>query len=213
MTALDCIRDGGVLPVVTLDRAEDAVPLGEALQAGGLRCAEITFRTEAAAPAIAQLASHSPEMVVGAGTVLTVDQARVAVSAGARFIVSPGFDERVVDWCREQGVLAIPGVMTPTEIMRALGRGLQILKFFPAEAAGGAPALEAIGAVFSGIEYLPTGGIGAAQLDSYLRLPAVAACGGSWLATRQMIAAGEFDQIRRLTAEAVAAVRATRAGT
>ncbi len=213
MTVPDRIRAVGLIPVVTFDRAADAESLGDALMAGGLPCAEVTFRTDAAPSAIETLAGRFPDMLVGAGTVLTVDQARTAVSVGSSFVVSPGFDEAVVDWCVEHETPVIPGVMTPTEVMRALTKGVHLLKFFPAEAAGGVRSLQAMTGVFPDVEFVPTGGIGTEQLADYLRLPTVAACGGSWMASRQLIARGEFDQIERMTATAVAVVRSVRAAT
>jgi 2-dehydro-3-deoxyphosphogluconate aldolase/(4S)-4-hydroxy-2-oxoglutarate aldolase len=202
----DRIRDGRVLPVVTLDRAEDAVPVGRALLAGGLACIEITFRTDAASHAIASLSNRLPEMLVGAGTVLTVEQAQVAFDAGSRFVVSPGYDDDVVEWCLRRGIPVLPGVMTPTEITRALRHGLDLVKFFPAEAAGGAAAVAALGATFPAVRFVPTGGIDPENLERYLRLPMVAACGGSWITDRRLIAERDFDRIRRLTEEAVAVV-------
>ena len=173
-------------------------------------CAEITFRTDAAADAISALAGAFPEMLVGAGTVLNVAQAEAAVAAGGRFVVSPGLDDSVVDWCLANDVPVVPGVMTPTEITQATSHGLRLLKFFPAEAAGGIAVLRAVSAAFPGIEFVPTGGVGAANLAEYLRLPMVAACGGSWLAPRRLIASGDFDEIERLVAETVAIVRSVR---
>jgi 2-dehydro-3-deoxyphosphogluconate aldolase/(4S)-4-hydroxy-2-oxoglutarate aldolase len=193
----------GVIPVVAIDDAKDAPALGEALIAGGLPCAEITFRTAAAQESIGVLASRFPEMLVGAGTVLTVEQARQAVDAGARFLVTPGFDEAVVLWCLEHKVPIFPGVATPTEINMALRQGLNVLKFFPAQALGGVATLKAIAAPYGGVRFIPTGGINLQNLPDYLSLPAVVACGGSWLVKKNLIAAGEFNKITRLAAEAV----------
>lgn len=197
----------GVVPVVEIERSEDAVELGKALLAGGLPCAEITFRTAAAEEAIRQISSNLPEVIVGAGTVLSVDQASRAVSGGAQFIVSPGFNPRVVDWCLEHQVPVTPGVATPTEIDMALGKELKVLKFFPAEALGGVAMLKAIAAPYRGVKFIPTGGINAQNLADYLKLPMVHACGGSWLAPAKLISAGAFDEITRLTQEAVTIVR------
>lgn len=197
----------GVVPVVTIERSEDAVELGRALMAGGLPCAEITFRTAAAEEAIRQISSSLPHVIVGAGTVLSVDQANMAVSAGARFIVSPGFNPKVVDWCLEHEVPVTPGVVTPTEIDMALDKGLDILKFFPAEAIGGVAMLKAIAAPYIGVRFIPTGGISPQNLGEYLKLPMVHACGGSWLAPAKLISAGAFDEITHLTEEAVTIVR------
>ncbi|MGC8874885.1 MAG: bifunctional 4-hydroxy-2-oxoglutarate aldolase/2-dehydro-3-deoxy-phosphogluconate aldolase, partial [Chloroflexia bacterium] len=160
----------GLVPVIEIERAEHAVPLGEALLAAGLPCAEITFRTAAAEEAIRQIAAALPEMLTGAGTVLTIDQARRAVDAGARFVVSPGLNPALVDWCLQEGVPVIPGVATPTEVGMALSRGLSIVKFFPAEALGGVKMLKALAAPFKGVRFIPTGGITAANLADYLKL-------------------------------------------
>ena len=202
----------GVIPVVAIQDAADALALGRALLEGGLPCAEITFRTAAAEGAIRRLAEAFPEMLVGAGTVLTVDQAQRAVAAGARFIVSPGFDVDVVDWCLAQGVAVTPGVATPTEINMALAKGLHVLKFFPAEALGGVKTLKAIAAPYGQVRFIPTGGINPGNLASYLALPQVHACGGSWLASKQLIADGDFQTITQRTREAIALVDFARRG-
>lgn len=199
-----------LVPVVKIDKAEDGIPLGKALIAGGLPCAEITFRTQAAEEAIRRIASEFPELMLGAGTVLTVDQAKKAVGAGARFIVSPGFETQVIDWCLAQGVEIFPGVVTPTEIMAAFGKGLTIVKFFPAEAFGGIATIKALAAPFGNIRFIPTGGVNARNLADYLSLPAVHACGGSWMVESRMIAAHQFGEIARLTAEACAIVQRIR---
>ena len=200
----------GVVPVVRIDKAADAAPLGKALIAGGLSCAEITFRTAAAEEAIRSLASAFPELLLGAGTVLTLDQAKKAVAAGARFIVSPGFSPALVDWCQSSGVPVLPGVATPTDIMMALEKGLSIVKFFPAEAFGGVATLKALSAPFGGVRFVPTGGINARNLADYLSLPSVHACGGSWMVEGKLLAGGQFDEITRLSAEARAIVRQVR---
>ena len=197
-----------VIPVVEIPRVEDAVPLAHALADGGLPCAEITFRTDAAGDAIAAISEALPGFAVGAGTVLSVRQAEEAIVAGAQFLVSPGFDDAVVAFALEAGVPILPGVCTPSEIARALSRGLGLVKFFPAEAAGGLGYLKAVAAPFGGVRFVPTGGIGPANLDSYLRHPQVVACGGSWMVKRQTIADGDFATISRLTAEAVSLVAA-----
>lgn len=196
----------GVIPVVTIDDAADAPALARALLDGGLPCAEVAFRTAAAGAAIRMIAERYPEILLGAGTVLTVGQAQTAVAAGARFIVSPGFDPAVVDWCLENQVAITPGVVTPTEVSMALNKGLSVLKFFPAEASGGVKTLKAIGGPFTGARFIPTGGINVDNLADYLSLPLVHACGGSWLVKKSLIAVGAFDTITRLTQEAVAAV-------
>jgi len=207
---LERIGKLGVVPVVSIERAEDAFRLGQALLAGGLPCAEITFRTAAAEEAIRHIASEFPDILVGAGTVLSRDQAERAVAAGARFIVSPGFDPKVVDWCLEHSIPVTPGVATPTEINMALDRGLDILKFFPAQALGGVTTLKAIAAPYRDVKFIPTGGVNAGNLADYLSLPMVHACGGSWLVARRLISAGEFSEITRLVREAVAIVHQVR---
>lgn len=200
----------GVVPVIAIDRADDAVPLARALLTGGIGCAEITFRTAAAAEAIRRLTGEVREMLAGAGTVLTVQQAEQAVLAGAQYIVSPGFDAAVVDWCQEHHVPVLPGVATPTEINMALARGVKILKFFPAEEFGGVRMLKALYGPYPEVRFIPTGGIRAHNLAEYLALPNVAACGGSWMATSRMIAGGQFEEIARLSTEARAIVRRER---
>ena len=200
----------GLVPVVKIERAEDAVELGRALLSGGLPCAEITFRTAAAEEAIRHISSSLPEIVLGAGTVRSVDQADRAVSAGAKFIVSPGFNEKVVDWCLDNGVAVTPGVATPTEIDMATDKGLKILKFFPAEAMGGIKTLKAISAPYGEVRFIPTGGINLDNLRDYLALPSVHCCGGSWLVKGDLITAGKFDEIAQLAREAVSVVRQVR---
>jgi 2-dehydro-3-deoxyphosphogluconate aldolase/(4S)-4-hydroxy-2-oxoglutarate aldolase len=209
---LETLGHLGVVPVVKIERADDAVPLGNALIAGGLPCVEITFRTDAAEEAIRQIATELPQIVIGAGTVLSVEHAEKAVAAGARYIVSPGFDPKVVDWCLTRDVAVTPGIATPTEINMALDKGLNILKFFPAEALGGLKTLKALAAPYGGVKFIPTGGINSKNLADYLSLPAVHACGGSWLVTSNLISAGEFAEITRLAEEAQAIVRQVREG-
>jgi len=202
----------GLVPVVAIEQAEDAPRLGQALLAGGLPCAEITFRTAAARQAIQLLAAECPDVLVGAGTVLSVEQAQQAASAGAKFIVSPGFNPDVVDWCLDNSVPVTPGVVTPTEVAQALKKGLNVLKFFPAEAAGGVKLLKAIAAPYGGVKFIPTGGINANNLADYLSLPMVHACGGSWMVKKQLIANGEFDKITALTREAISIAKQVRKG-
>jgi 2-dehydro-3-deoxyphosphogluconate aldolase/(4S)-4-hydroxy-2-oxoglutarate aldolase len=203
----------GVIPVVEIPCAEDAVPLAAALAAAGLPCAEITFRTASAADAIAAIAAADPEFSVGAGTVLNVAQAETAVAAGATFLVSPGFDPAVVVWARERDVPILPGVCTPSEIMQALAHGVSLLKFFPAEAMGGVPYLKAIVAPFKDVRFVPTGGISAGNLAAYLAVREVAACGGSWMVKKDLIAAGDFETIGDLAREAVAIAAGARPAT
>lgn len=192
-----------LVPVVVLDDAADADPLAEALVAGGLPVAEVTFRTTAALDAIKAMAARG-DMLLGAGTVLTADQVDAAVDAGARYIVSPGFYGPVVRRAAERGVLALPGAVTATEVQAALAAGLQAVKFFPAGTSGGAPAIKALSAPFAGLQFVPTGGIGPANLAEYLALPSVLAVGGSWMVPKDKVSAGAFDEITALTADAVA---------
>jgi 2-dehydro-3-deoxyphosphogluconate aldolase / (4S)-4-hydroxy-2-oxoglutarate aldolase len=197
----------GVIPVIAINDAQLAVKLGEALIEGGLPCAEITFRTAAAKEAIEKMVTKFPDMLVGAGTVRTVQQAEQAVGAGAKFIVAPGFDPVVVDWCIKNNVPISPGVMTPSEVGMALNKGLEVLKFFPAEAAGGIGMLKAIAGPYGDAKFIPTGGINVKNLPDYLKLSMVHACGGSWMVKKQLIADQEFDIIRKLTKEAVSIVK------
>jgi len=203
MNVLDRIGELKIVPVIALDRSEDAGPLGDALLAGGLPCAEVTFRTDAAVGAMQILAEY-PDILLGAGTVLTVDQVKAAVDAGARFIVSPGFNPKVVGYCVENGIPITPGICTPSDIEHAIGFGLEVVKFFPAEAFGGLKTLKAISAPYTMMRFVPTGGVSTANLCDYLAFPKVLACGGSWIAKRDMIKTGQFDEIARLTREAVA---------
>lgn len=193
-----------IVPVIVIDDPEDAVPLAAALRDGGLPCAEITLRTPRALEALRRIAAEVPDMLVGAGTVLTPEQASAARDAGARFMVAPGFNPTVVDYCLAREIPVFPGVCTPTEIERALGHGLSVLKFFPAEPMGGLPFLKAIAAPYTGVSFMPTGGIGPSNLASYLGFSRVVACGGSWMAPNDLIATRQFDQIRSVTQAAVA---------
>jgi 2-dehydro-3-deoxyphosphogluconate aldolase / (4S)-4-hydroxy-2-oxoglutarate aldolase len=208
--ALERLREVRLAPVIVIDDPAHAAPLATALAEGGLPCAEVTFRTAAAAEAIRRMVDARPEMLVGAGTVLTTQQAAEARAAGASFVVSPGLNPVVVDYCLEQGIPVFPGVATPTEIEAGLQRGLRVLKFFPAEPAGGIPYLKAISAPYSMVQFIPTGGINAEKLPSYLALKNVVACGGSWMAPAEWIRAGEFDRIRDETRRAVESIQQTR---
>ena len=207
---IEAIGKLALVPVVHIEHSKDAINLGKALLNGGLPCAEITFRTESAEEAIRSIAANFPEIILGAGTVLTTAQAEKAVAAGAQFVVSPGFNPKVVDWCLDREVLVIPGVATPTEIEMALDKELAILKFFPAQAMGGIEMLKAIAAPYGGVKFIPTGGINAQNLAEYLKLPMVFACGGSWFVKADLISAGDFREITRLTKEAVSIVRQCR---
>ncbi len=204
------LRAARLVPVLVVDDEADAVPLAEALAAGGLPIAEVTFRTAAAPTALRRIAAEAPQLLAGAGTVLTPDQARQAVDAGARFIVAPGFGPAVVDWCLGHDVPVFPGVCTPTEVEMALGRGLTTLKFFPAEAAGGTTYLKALAGPYGAVQFIPTGGISAANVASYLALRNVVACGGSWMAPAEWVRGKQFDRIRAETASAVAAAGGSR---
>lgn len=192
----------GVIPVVSIPREEYAVPLAEALIEGGLPCAEITFRTEAAAGAIAAIGKRFPDLLLGAGTILNVDQARAAIDAGARFLVSPGTNPVVVEYSLKNGFSIFPGVCTPTEIESAMSLGLTALKFFPAEAMGGVKFLKAICAPYRMIRLIPTGGIDTGNLADYLSVPQVLACGGSWMVKPELMSEGRFDTIAGLAREA-----------
>ena len=205
MDVLDRIQQLKILPVVVIGDAAAAVPLADALLEGGLPCAEVTFRTSAAAAAIARISAERPQVLLGAGTVLTVAQAAEAQAAGARFIVAPGFSPPVVDWCLEHQLPVFPGVCTPTEIEAALSRGLETLKFFPAEPIGGLSYLKAMAAPYGGVRFIPTGGINAANVRSYLEFNKVVACGGSWMAPAEWIRNGEFARIRQETKQALVA--------
>lgn len=195
-----------VIPVVVLEAASHAEALGAALKAGGLPCAEVTFRTAAAQEALRTMARDA-DLLVGAGTVLQPDQVDRALDAGARFIVTPGFSRRVVERCQARGVVVYPGVATPTEIQMALEIGIDIVKFFPAETSGGVDALKAIAAPFPMVRFIPTGGINATNLERYLGFESVLAVGGSWMVAPPLIASANFDQITRLTRAAVDCVK------
>ena len=193
----------GVVPVVVLEEAKDALPLAKALVEGGLPCAEVTFRTEAAEESIRLMSEKYPEMLVGAGTVLTTKQVDRAAAAGAKFIVSPGFDPEIVDYCLEKKIPVFPGCITPSEVAQAVKRGLQVVKFFPAEQAGGVAMIKAMAAPYTMVKFMPTGGISAKNLKDYLSFGKILCCGGSWMGKGDMIRNGEFDKIRELTKEAV----------
>ncbi|MGD9139266.1 MAG: bifunctional 4-hydroxy-2-oxoglutarate aldolase/2-dehydro-3-deoxy-phosphogluconate aldolase [Desulfobacterales bacterium] len=195
-----------LIPVVKIEDSKDAVPLGRALLKGRLPIAEITFRTAAAEGAIRVLTAELPELLVGAGTVLTIEQVKSSVDAGARFIVAPGLNPTVVDYCLENNICVVPGVNNPSQIERALERQLKVVKFFPAEASGGLPFLKAVAAPYSDILFMPTGGINLQNVMGYLSFPRVIACGGSWMVESGLIAAGNFEEIEERTRDAVAAI-------
>ena len=196
-------KDFGVVPVVVLNDAKDALPLAQALCDGGLACAEVTFRTDAAEESIRLMTEKYPEMLVGAGTVLTIEQVDRAVAAGAKFIVSPGFDPEIVDYCLEKDIPVFPGCITPSEVAQAVKRGLKVLKFFPAEQAGGVAMIKAMAAPYTMVKFMPTGGISTKNLRTYLECDKIVCCGGSWMVKGDLIKAGEFDKIREMTKEAV----------
>jgi len=208
MNLLEHMRVARLVPVADVASPADAAPLARALLDGGLGCMEVTFRTAAAADAIGTITAEVPEMVVGAGTVRTVGQAELAVEVGAAFLVAPGLVDDVVFRAGDLGVPVLPGVCTPTEIEHALRLGLSLLKFFPAEAAGGVACLKALAGPYGEVRFVATGGIGPGNVAAYLDLPTVVACGGSWMVKSSLIAAGDFASITRLTAEAVAVVGA-----
>ena len=204
------LEEYGVVPVVVLKDTKDAIPLADALIEGGLSCAEVTFRTDAAEEAIRLISQEFPDFLVAAGTVLTPKQADTAMAAGASFIVSPGLNPVVVKHCIDKGYPIIPGVCTPSEVEMGMSLGLSYLKFFPAEAAGGVNMIKSMAAPYTKIKFMPTGGIGPKNLADYLNCKAVIACGGSWMVPGDMITAGKFDEIEKLTAQAVALLKEIR---
>lgn len=203
MDVLDRFQKIGIIPVVKLENAKDAAPLAKALCEGGLPVAEVTFRTDAAAESICRMKEACPQMLVGAGTVLTTDQVDAAIKAGSEFIVSPGLNPRIVRYCQEKGIPITPGTSSPTDIEQAIELGLRVVKFFPAEASGGIAKIKAMAAPYTSMRFMPTGGINENNLMDYLRFPKVIACGGSWMVKDALINEGKFDEIRRLTREAV----------
>ena len=204
------IQEIGIIPVVVLDRVEDAIPLGKALVEGGLPCAEVTFRTEAAEECIRVMSENFPELFVGAGTVLTTEQVDRAVAAGAKFVVSPGLNPRIVKYCVEKGVVIVPGCANPSDIEQALENGVEVVKFFPAEAIGGLKLIKAMAAPYVGVKFMPTGGINANNVREYLAYDRIVACGGSWMVSGKMIKEGKFDEITALVKEAAEIVKECR---
>ena len=193
-----------IVPVVVLNDAEKAVPLAEALCKGGLPCAEVTFRTDAAEESIKRIAKARPDMLVGAGTVLSPEQADRAMAAGAKFIVSPGLNPKVVEHCLKNNYPVCPGIMTPTEIELAMSFGLERVKFFPAEQAGGLKMIKALAAPYTKLKFMPTGGLNAQNITEYLAYEKIFACGGSWMCAGKLVNENKFDEIEKLTAEAAA---------
>ena len=210
MTIEERFEDFGVVPVVVLDDVKDALPLAKALTEGGLPCAEVTFRTDAAEDSIRIMSEAYPEMVVGAGTVLTTEQVDRAVAAGAKFIVTPGLDPVIVKYCLEKKIPVTPGIVTPSELAQAYSLGLRLVKFFPAEPSGGLTMIKALAAPYNMMQFMPTGGISASTLPDYLRYEKIFACGGSWMVKGSLIKAGNFDKITELTREAVELVHSVR---
>ncbi len=211
MNFTDRVCEAGIVPVVVLNRVEDAVPLAGALLKGGITFMEITFRTECAADCIEVISREVPDMTVGAGTVINVEQAKTAVAGGAKFIVSPGFDEETVRWALDNDIPVIPGTVTPTEIMKAVGMGLRVLKFFPADVYGGIKAIKALSAPFGQVRFLPTGGVSPDNLKDFISNKAVAAVGGSWVCKKDDVANHDWDKITALSAEAVKTIKEMRA--
>lgn len=207
---IDKLYEIGIVPVVVIEDENDAKALAKALVSGGLNCAEVTFRTKAAPKAIKIMTEEYPDMLVGAGTVLTTEQVDMAVEAGAKFIVSPGSNSKVITYCQKIGIPIIPGIMTPSEIEANLELGLDVMKFFPAESAGGLNFLKAVSAPYGQVRFMPTGGINQNNVTEYLKFNKIVACGGSFMATKDMIANKEFDKIEALTREAADLVKTVR---
>lgn len=207
MNVIEQIQATKIVPVVKLEDAASAVALADALAAGGIACAEVTFRTAAAADAIAAISKARPDFFVGAGTVVTVDQAKAALDAGAKFLVSPGFSAKVAEYAASRGAVLLPGVCTPTEVMAAMEYGLKYLKFFPAEAMGGLKTIKALAGPFGGVKFMPTGGIGPANVRDYLSSPFIYACGGSWMVPGKLVAAADWAGITDLAREAMELVK------
>ena len=193
----------GIVPVIALDRPEDAEPLAKALLDGGIRCAEVTFRTAAAEESIRIISEKFPEMLVGAGTVLTTEQVDRAVAAGAKFIIAPGLNPKTVSYCVGKNIPVMPGTANPSDVEAALELGLDAVKFFPAEAAGGLPMIKAMSAPYVNMRFMPTGGIGPDNFLDYLRFKKIVACGGSWMVRKDLVTSGNFAEITRLSKDAV----------
>ena len=191
-----------VVPVIAINRAEDAIPLGETLVENGMPCAEITLRTECAIEAISIMRKTYPDMLIGAGTVLTTEQVDASMNAGVDFIVSPGFNPRTVQYCIDKGVAIVPGVNNPSLVEQAMEMGLRTLKFFPAEPSGGTAMLKALTAVYP-VKFMPTGGVSLKNVDAYLSIPSVLACGGTWMVPTNLIDEGKWDELGKLVRDAV----------
>jgi len=210
MDVLKRLSDCGVVPVVVLDSADDAVNTAKALLAGGVDIMEITLRTSAALDSIRKVSEQCPDVLVGAGTVVTLEQCKKAVEAGAKFIVSPGFDREVVKWCCENNISITPGCVTPTEIMMALSLGVKVIKFFPANVYGGLSAMKSLAGPFGDVKFVPTGGVSGSNLHEYIAAPFIHAVGGSWLCDRKDISSGNFDAITAHSAQATKTVKENR---
>ena len=208
MNAMERMARSVIVPVVVLEDAKDAVPTAKAMCAGGVDVMEITFRTAAAADSIRAVAENCPEVLVGAGTVITLEQCKTAVACGAKFIVAPGFDGEVVRWCIEHEIPVLPGCVTPTEIMAAMKLGLKVVKFFPAGVYGGLKAMKALSGPFGGVKFVPTGGVSTQNIAEYVSAPFIQAVGGSWICPKADISAGNFENITALCREARAAAGA-----
>lgn len=200
----------GIVPVVVLDKVEDAAPLAHALMSAGMASAEVTFRTDCAADCIRAMAEAEPEMCVGAGTVLTLGQLDAAIEAGAQFIVSPGFDRDIVSSCIERGVPVLPAGVTPTEIIEIRKLGLNVTKFFPAAQYGGLATIKSLAAPFVGHRFMPTGGVSTENVEEYLSCPSVIACGGTWMVKPSLFADGDFSEVERIASEAMEVVHRVR---
>jgi 2-dehydro-3-deoxyphosphogluconate aldolase/(4S)-4-hydroxy-2-oxoglutarate aldolase len=207
---LERIGEIGIVPVIAMRDVEKAVPLAKALLAGGIPCAEVTFRTAEGEECIRRIAEEVPEILVGAGTVLSPVQAMRAKNAGAKFVVSPGFNPRVVAFCLENDILIVPGCSTPTDMEAAMEFGLNTVKFFPAEQAGGLAYIKACAAPYTNLRFMPTGGINAANIGTYMAFNKIVACGGSWMVTKELLDSGNFDEITRLCIEAAQIVKNVR---
>jgi len=210
MEAINRLGNCGVVPVVVLDTVEDAAPTANALVSGGIDVMEITLRTAAGLASIREVADKCPDICVGAGTVINLAQCKKAVDAGARFIVSPGFDRAMVEWCVGNSIAVTPGCVTPTEIMSALELGVNIVKFFPANIYGGLTAMKALSGPFVDVKFVPTGGVSAGNLNEYIAAPFIHAVGGSWICDRKDISSGKFERITELCTEAKSIVKAAK---
>jgi len=207
MDVFEKIKEFKIIPVAIINNINDAIPLGKALIEAGLPVIEVVFRTEAAAESIKKLTKELPNIFVGAGTILKIEQVKKAVEAGAQFIVTPGFNPKVVDFCVEQNILIIPGLNTPTMVEWALDRGVKVVKFFPADLSGGPKMLRSLAGPYPDMRFIPTGGINNDSLNKYLELSNVIACGGSWIVRKELISEGKFEEIKKLTKEALSLIK------